>query len=121
MSAFRRRQRRGRAIVVWSLLSFAAVQAILAVIIEFWAPVRRDSARSRDQTFRWLRARLTPAWHHRYTLMSRLMPNWLPWNESRQDSWIQLDRSGWMPYGKREVTAEEHRKGIAEAWRQYEH
>jgi hypothetical protein len=68
---------------------------------------------------RWLLARLTPAHHHRFPIVSALAPSWLPWGDTRMDGWRRLDRLGWMPYHKEAVSPAEYRDGVAFAREQY--
>src|SRR5262249_4612037 len=67
---------------------------------------------------RWLRSRLTPWSSHRFAIMSRVAPGWLPW-DSRQDGWRGLDRSGWLPYQSTSVTPEKYADGVRCAHREY--
>jgi hypothetical protein len=81
--------------------------------------LRRYSDRPRAQLWNWLESRLVPAAVQRFAILSRLAPNWLPWGDQRQDCWLQMDRSGWLPYGKQAVNEAEYRKGVAFALHQY--
>jgi hypothetical protein len=67
---------------------------------------------------RWVRSHLTPSFSHRFCIMSRYMPGWLPWN-TRQDGWRGMDESGWLPHPCATVNAEEYRRGVAFAKEQY--
>jgi hypothetical protein len=77
------------------------------------------SARPVCQCRRWLVARLVPAYAHRFCILSRLAPSWLPWNNLREDGWQAMDATGWLPYGKTSVTPEEYHRGMQFAYRQY--
>jgi hypothetical protein len=66
----------------------------------------------------WCRSRMTPCFSHRFCIMTRYAPEFLPW-ESRQDGWRQMDRSGWMPYKFAAVDAARYRKGVEYARREY--
>jgi hypothetical protein len=67
---------------------------------------------------RWIRARLTPWFSHRFLVMSRYAPGWLPWS-CRQDGWRGLDETGWLPYPHTSVDAAEYQRGFDWARRQY--
>jgi hypothetical protein len=80
--------------------------------------LHRYGGDSPDPVRSWWEARLLPCHAHRFGLLSRYAPNLVPW-ESRQDSWGNVDRSGWLPYPRPMVTPEEYRRGILKAHREY--
>ncbi len=82
-------------------------------------PVLRRLAAHPWQLLRhWCRSRLAPSFTHRFCIMTRYAPKFLPW-ETRQDGWRQMDRSGWMPYTYAAVDAARYRKGVEYARREY--
>jgi hypothetical protein len=66
----------------------------------------------------WCRARLFPWFSQRIYVLSRYAPNWVPW-QSRQDLWQAVDRSGWLPYMRSSVAAEEYHRGLERAHQEY--
>jgi hypothetical protein len=79
----------------------------------------RYTPRSREQYRSWLSSRLLPGFAHRFCILSRVAPGWLPWSELRQDGWQAVDPTGWLPYGKTSVTPEEYHRGMQFAFKQY--
>jgi hypothetical protein len=80
--------------------------------------LRRHAPHAGRLRRQWFAARLTPWYSHRFGLLSRLAPRWLAW-DARQDRWQRLDSAGWMPYPRPAVKAEEIRRALQFARREY--
>jgi hypothetical protein len=66
----------------------------------------------------WWAARLNPCFTHRFAMLSRLAPEWLP-DRRRVDQFRDgLDPWGWWP-PRKEVSAEEYRSGLERARGEY--
>jgi hypothetical protein len=68
---------------------------------------------------RWGRDRLLPGYSCRHVLLSHALPEWVPAERRRDFFWRRFDRSGWMPYGPAEPSAETYRRGLEGARREY--
>jgi hypothetical protein len=96
----------------------------LSLLRRFLAPVEQAGGSSEETSqamplyWQWCQARLLPWFTQRMYLLSHYAPNWVPWN-SRQDLWQSVDRSGWLPYMRDQVAAEEYRRGLENAHREY--
>jgi hypothetical protein len=73
-----------------------------------------------DRYWKWLCSRLTPWFTHRFGLISRYAPDWLPMG-ARQDGWRGMDKFGWLPYNAARVTPEQYRRARDFAHEQYRH
>jgi hypothetical protein len=80
--------------------------------------LRRFSPHPWLRLYQWCRSRVTPCSTHRFCIMTRYAPNFLPW-EARQDGWCEMDRSGWKPYPCEAVNAARYRRGVEHARREY--
>jgi hypothetical protein len=47
---------------------------------------------------RWWEAQLAPIHSHRFLLVSRYAPAWLPWMSRLDGNWAELDAYGWLPW-----------------------
>ncbi len=66
----------------------------------------------------WLLGRIYP-WHtRRVSLLSAMVPSWLPW-PLRQDHLWKTDAFGWMPYPRDQVGQEERSRSLARAEFEY--
>jgi hypothetical protein len=87
-----------------------------------WADLRilqRYSTEPRMQRRRWYWSRLLPGYTQRFTILSGLVPEWLPTGLNRQDGWRDLDRFGWQPYFLESITPEQYQHTLAFARYQY--
>lgn len=81
--------------------------------------LRRYSRQGALHLRRWVRSRLTPAWSHRFWILSQYAPGWLPPAETSFAQWRKLERFGWKPHDRQWVTSEERRKAADVARRDY--
>lgn len=82
------------------------------------ATLRPYSDAPASLTWQWLHSRFTPWYTHRFSIMSRVAPQWLPWN-CRQDAWQGMDDFGFLPYGRTSVDDATRLRGIEVAHREY--
>jgi hypothetical protein len=80
--------------------------------------VRRYAERPGHLRFDWCRGRCAPWFAHRFCILSRYAPGWLPW-ETRQDIWLGLDRSGWMTYPNTVLNAAQQQRALEFTRRHY--
>jgi hypothetical protein len=66
----------------------------------------------------WDRATFSPAFTHRFKLLSRIMPSAVPW-QLRYDWGRTQDPNGWNPSDLLEVTAEQRAKGVESTVKEY--
>jgi hypothetical protein len=85
---------------------------------DLWVRLRY-SVHPWDQAENWVASALIPAYAKRSCILSQLAPDWLPWGEFRLDGWQAMDRSGWFPYGKQDVTPAEYSQGLMGALQDY--
>lgn len=67
---------------------------------------------------RWCRLRLSPWYSNRFLILNRFARSWLE-TQHHQDAWTHLAADGWLPYGRQEISADEYRKGVEHARREY--
>ena len=79
---------------------------------------RRYSAHPGSLLWKWLGFRVAPCWSHRYYIISRLAPSWIPFG-TRRAGFDRFDPEGWQPNPRAGVTAEERAWGTWLALQQY--
>jgi hypothetical protein len=94
-----------------------------AVLLEFWPPYFTEYAALREEDRldadrltaadldlvahltpdpdqyprQWRAARLSPTYSHRFVLLNRTVPTWVPWQRRCDVRWVALDDWGWQP------------------------
>lgn len=66
----------------------------------------------------WCRLRLAPWYSNRFLILNCFARSWLE-AQHHQDSWTHLTADGWLPYGRQEISADEYRRGVEHARREY--
>jgi hypothetical protein len=88
------------------------------------ALLHRYTPTPRDLSVEWCKGRLVPSRSFRSLLLYRVAPSLLPDGETAANPWKlwqRQDATGWFAYPWESVTAEEYRRGLAHARREYRH
>jgi hypothetical protein len=80
--------------------------------------VRSYADRPAELYLDWCQTRLVPWSAHRFGILSRWAPSWLPWQSLRSD-WLRLDPYGWWHQPAPETAA--RRRAVAEVRKGYAH
>lgn len=88
-------------------LDLADLPTVARYVADPWALCRQ-----------WCRLRLAPCYANRFLIFDRFARTWLE-AQHHQDAWTGLTDDGWLPYGRQEISADEYRRGVEHARREY--
>src|SRR2546423_1728735 len=121
---------RRRALATMIVLVAAAVasQAGLGLALEYGNPRWRDPEYGHRLAYPpepdrpgtdWRAARLAPWFAHRFILVGRTVPDWLPWYKRADFIWRGIDGHGWLPATFGPTDARSRRLGLANHYAYY--